>query len=138
MGEQVRNQRSGEVAAALGLSAATVQSYARNNRIPHRVTPGGQYRFNFDEVREVLGLSQLEPRVFESVFTGPGVVVDDALSAYRPDPVTGQAASRLRSRAVRPAGPVKPAAALSPSDGAKQFTELVRHARGAAVAVLHR
>jgi hypothetical protein len=47
-----------DVAAALHLRPATVQLYARNGRIPFDLTPGGHRRYNLDEVREALAISE--------------------------------------------------------------------------------
>lgn len=46
-----RRATSSEVAAALGLKAATIQLRARQGRIPFGLTPGGHRRFDVDEVR---------------------------------------------------------------------------------------
>jgi len=54
-----RAASSSEVAAALGLSAATVQRYAREGRIRHSTTPGGHRRFDVDEVRSDLGMASI-------------------------------------------------------------------------------
>jgi len=45
---------SSEVAHALGLSAATIQGYARSGRVPADVTPGGHYRYDLAEVELAL------------------------------------------------------------------------------------
>lgn len=49
-----RTLRSEEVAAALGMSAASISRYARAGRIPFTQTPGGHRRFNIDEVHSAL------------------------------------------------------------------------------------
>lgn len=49
-----RTQGTKEVAAALGVTASTVQLYSRDHRIPFDVTPGGHRRYNVDEVRASL------------------------------------------------------------------------------------
>lgn len=49
-----RDQTSTQIGQELGLAAATVQKYARDHRIPCELTPGGQRRFNLEEVREAL------------------------------------------------------------------------------------
>lgn len=41
-------------ARGLPLSATTLQRYAREGRLPTRVTPGGHYRFDLDEVMAAL------------------------------------------------------------------------------------
>lgn len=46
---------SSEVAAALRISAATVQWHARKGRIPFDSTPGGHRRFDIAEVQLSLG-----------------------------------------------------------------------------------
>lgn len=46
-----RTLTSGQVAQELGVSAASVQRYARVGKIPHDVTLGGHYRFNMEEIR---------------------------------------------------------------------------------------
>lgn len=53
-----RKTSSSEVAAALGVSAATVQKYARDGRIPYTETPGGHRRFDINEVRTALGVAK--------------------------------------------------------------------------------
>lgn len=45
---------SAEVASALGLSASTVQLYARQGRIPFATTPGGHRRYSVSEVQLAL------------------------------------------------------------------------------------
>ena len=56
-----RSASSKDVAAALGVSTATVQGYARAGRIPFSVTPGGHRRFDVAEVQLAL-----EPSIAES------------------------------------------------------------------------
>lgn len=46
----MRHLRSAEVGLMLGLSAATIQRYAREGLIRHNTTPGGHRRFDIDEV----------------------------------------------------------------------------------------
>jgi excisionase family DNA binding protein len=53
-----RSLRTSEVAEALGLKATTVQRYARNGAIPSDKTPGGQHRFDLQEVREALDVRE--------------------------------------------------------------------------------
>jgi excisionase family DNA binding protein len=60
--DPTRNARSGEVAVALGMSAASVQAYARDGRIPFRLTPGRQYRFDVEEVLSLLAPPAIEVR----------------------------------------------------------------------------
>lgn len=137
MAEAHRSLRSSEVAKAVGLSAASIQAYARAGRIPYRLTPGRQYRFNLAEVRELLArepvrLSDDLPDVFTA--TGPLV---DALSGYRADPINTAAEARLRARAARPTrAPRRPRVAAT--DGARELTAMIARAGVVAVAVLHR
>jgi excisionase family DNA binding protein len=133
------DQRSSEVAAEMGLSAASIQAYARKGRIPYRLTPGRQYRFSLAEVRELLAPAVLAPRAGTAdVFTARGPLVN-ALSGYRTDPVTAAAQSRLRSRGHRTGGPVsQERTTLAPAEGSAQLDALIRRSGGAAVAVLHR
>jgi len=49
-----RRARSADVARAVGLSASTVQRYARQGMIPFTQTPGGQRRFSIEEVKAAL------------------------------------------------------------------------------------
>lgn len=49
-----RDQTSSQIGDALGLSAATIQKYARDRRIPYHLTPGGHRRFALEEVRAAL------------------------------------------------------------------------------------
>ena len=138
MAERKRTARSGEIAAALGVSPATIQAYARNGRIPRDTTPGGQYRFNLDEVREVLAPPQLEPvEDLPSIFTATGPLVD-ALSGYRETPFTETVLRRLRIRGQRPEAPPQ-RRPVTRKAGAKQLAEMVkRSGNPTAVAVLHR
>ena len=137
-----RNQRTGDIARSLGLSSASIQAYAREGRIPYRKTPGDQYRFDLQEVREVLGLADREARDdLVSVFSTDAKVVVDALSAYRADPDDVGSLRRARIRAVhprRPAGATTTTTATTPAAGGIELAELVNAGRGAAVAVLRR
>lgn len=54
MEAMMRRQTSAEIGRALGLAPATVQKYAREDRIPFDVTPGGHRRFDLEEVRSAL------------------------------------------------------------------------------------
>lgn len=139
MNETQRNLRSSQVAAAVGLSASSIQAYARTGRIPYRLTPGRQYRFNLEEVRELLAPEALAPAGdLLDIFTADSPLVD-ALSGYRPDPVGAVALSRLRTRAVRTETSRKPRRVLlQPADGSIELGSLIARSGGAAVAVLHR
>lgn len=134
---EMRTMRSGEIGVALGLSAATVQAYARTGRIPARQTPGGQYRFDLDEVRSVLAPPVLElADDLVDIFDTP--VATDALSAYRNDPVDGAAERRLRIRGVRASRPIAPAVIESPTAGAEELAALIQSSGAAAMVVLCR
>jgi Helix-turn-helix domain len=139
MSEVQRNLRSGQVATGVGLSAASIQSYARKGRIPYRLTPGRQYRFNLEEVRQLLAPEILTPTDdLPDVFTVNRPLVD-ALSGYRPDPVGDAALGRLRTRAVRAGTALRPGRATpQPADGSVELDALIARSGGAAVAVLHR
>ena len=139
MNQPQRNLRSSQVAAEVGLSAASIQAYARKGLIPYRLTPGRQYRFNVDEVRALLAPEALTPTDgLADIFTANGPLVD-ALSGYRPDPISTAALGRLRMRAVRTETPRRPRRApLQPADGSIELGLLVARSGGAAVAVLHR
>lgn len=52
-----RRLTSAQVARHLHVSAATVQRYAREGRVPFLITPGGRRRFDLEEVRQALGPS---------------------------------------------------------------------------------
>lgn len=133
-----RNQRTGDIAKALGLSAASVQAYARTGRIPYRKTPGEQYRFNLDEVREVLGVADIRPRHgLVSVFSADTTVVVGALSAYRDDPMGPAALRRARIRGAAPRRLAASPSATADAGGA-ELAHLVTTAHGTAVAVLRR
>lgn len=135
-----RDVRTGVVAEALGVSAASVQAYARSGRIPFRKTPGGQYRYNLDEVREVLGLSQaITPRDdLVSLFDAEtGRVIVDELSAYRPDPIDADALRRDRVRGVR-LSPSRPREEVEANSGADELGRLVEGSHRAGGVVLHR
>lgn len=58
LGDGMRRLRSAEVGLLLGLSATTIQRYAREGRIRYNVTPGGHRRFDIDEVIADLELSE--------------------------------------------------------------------------------
>jgi DNA-binding transcriptional MerR regulator len=131
-----RTERTGATAKALGLSSATVQSYARRGLIPCSQTPGGQYRFNSDEVMEVLGRRPIQEQEFPSIFGVGAAVLVDELSAYRQDPVTSEAESRMRMRGADTRRSRR--AEITQEAGIAAFRELLGAARGSAVAVLHR
>lgn len=133
-----RNQRTGQIAKELGLSPASVQAYARAHRIPYRKTPGDQYRFNLREVREVLGLADIEGRDdLVSVFATDASVVVDALSAYRGDPVDADSLRRARIRGVRPRRTVRAVIATADAGG-DELAQLVKAGHGAVIAVVRR
>ncbi|TFV90110.1 helix-turn-helix domain-containing protein [Blastococcus sp. CT_GayMR20] len=134
-----RNARSSEVATSVGLSAASIQAYARNGKIPYRRTPGRQYRFNIDEVREILAPVAVTPTdSLQDPFTATTPLVD-ALSGFRPSPFSESAMHRLALRAHRAeAGPAE-SREVRQEAGGKQLADLVkRSGNAAAVAVLRR
>jgi excisionase family DNA binding protein len=145
-----RNLRTGQVAKELGVAAATVQHYARTGRVPSRLTPGKQYRFNLEEVRAALGVTELAGVTVRdpsgstglvSIFDGATTVAVDELTGFRPDPVTAEAEARLRVRAAREPGRRAGRGAVwttAPTSGSSQLGELIERSGGAAVAVLHR
>ena len=49
-----RDRTSAQIGREVGLAAATVQKYAREQRVPYDLTPGGHRRFNLKEVRDAL------------------------------------------------------------------------------------
>lgn len=138
MANRERTARSGEIAAAFGVSPATIQAYARTGRLPHSTTPGGQYRFNLDEVREILTppvMEQVED--LPDIFTATDPLVD-ALSGYRPSPFTDTAMRRLRIHGHRPEAPPQ-RRQVARGAGGRELADLVkRSGNAAAVAVLHR
>ena len=69
---------SGGVASALlvggvRLSAATVQRYAREGRIPARRTPGGRFRYDVEEVRAALEVRSAAQTLLSTVPAGLGL-----------------------------------------------------------------
>lgn len=132
-----RNLRSGEVATALGLAPSTVQSYARRGKIPYRLTPGRQYRFNLDEVRAILMPPAVEvvadlPDVFAT--TAPLV---DSLSGFRNVSPSSQAMRAARIRGVRDRGKRSSGNPI-PAAGRDELVDLVGHSTGFAPVVLRR
>lgn len=70
-----RRVRSGEVADVLGVAVSTVRAYARAGVIPATATPGGQYRFNLDEVRQALAELERRKRLNAAPWPGAGKAV---------------------------------------------------------------
>lgn len=137
MAESTRTARTGALARALGVSNATVQAYARHGQIPYRLTPGQQYRFNIDEVLNVLGRGPLVATNGLGDLFGESRLLVSATTAFRADPISAGDERRLRMRAVRPSA--APSAPLRPTDGANALIDLIgRSPHGVAVAVLHR
>ena len=133
-----RNARSSQVAAALGLSAASVQAYARAGRIPFRLTPGGQYRFSVEEVVSLLARPVIEVRHdLVDLRTSSSRVIVDGQSAYREPSFDEVTTSRLRARGLHER-PRPTAASIRPTDGLAELDHLITRADGAALAVLHR
>ncbi len=138
MGDEHRTMRTGEVAAALGLSSATIQAYARKGVIPRRVTPGGQYRFDLDEVREVLAPSALDAvEGLADVFASGSPIVD-GLTAFRTAQPSAAALRAARISGHRSGSSVRGTQRLSPSAGRDELGDLVERADGFAAVVLHR
>ncbi len=133
-----RNARSSQVADALGVSAASVQAYARAGRIPFRLTPGGQYRFSVEEIVSLLARPVIEVRrdLVDLRTSSNRVIVDD-LSAYRDPSFDEATASRLRARGLHER-PRPAAASIAPTDGLAELDQLITRADGAALAVLRR
>ncbi len=51
---------SGEAAAEIGISHASLQRWARDGKvIPVLTTPGGQYRWKLDDLRIQLGMTDV-------------------------------------------------------------------------------
>ena len=79
---------SGQLATALAptgvtVSAATIQRYAREGRIPSRLTLGGRYRYNLAEVQQALATptavgSLSRPRLTGGLGTGAPTTFSDA------------------------------------------------------------
>jgi hypothetical protein len=70
---------SADVASALGLSASTVQLYARQERIPFTTTPGGHRRYSVSEVQLALSAAT----------DGQADSTDDYIVALSLNPLTG-------------------------------------------------
>ena len=137
MADKERNLRSGDVAEALGLAASTIQSYARKGRIPYRLTPGRQYRFNLAEVRALLAPPAVDIVAdLPDIFATTGPVVDD-LSGFRGAAPSDGAIRAARIRGVRDRGK-HPATQPPPAAGRDELDELVGHSSGFAAAVLRR
>ncbi len=87
-----RTLRSGEIASELGLAAVTVQGYAREGRIPATQTPGGQYRFDLDEVRSVLfpssRVTQFHPSRLIDPAVGGSFLVRGSAESIEVDPAS--------------------------------------------------
>ncbi|WP_263729853.1 helix-turn-helix domain-containing protein [Cellulomonas sp. SG140] len=134
----VRNARTSEVARALGVSPASVQAYARQRRIPFRTTPGGQYRYNVEEVIAVLAPPAIELRDdLADLTSASSSVITDELSAYRVGTFDEATMSRLRMRGHHHQRGTS-IAPIEVTDGLAELRDAVSRAGGAAVAVLHR
>lgn len=123
-----RSATTAEVAAALGVSPATVQWHARRHRIPFDVTPGGHRRYDVAEVQAALG--------------GPAYEVETELGRRRPGalgagvdrPVSANALMHRDLRAARPES--RPAAEGVTGTSApvgSALAALVSHARHVAL-----
>lgn len=84
-----RTATSSEVAAALDVSPATIQRYARDGRIPFAETPGGHRRFDVEEVRAALApnirAAGMRPRATAVVLTALSAEFDAVLE-HLPNP----------------------------------------------------
>jgi excisionase family DNA binding protein len=140
-----RTARSGEIAKALGLSAATIQAYAREGKIPSRSTPGGQYRFDLAEVRHALQPTWLTTPGLVSLdtpgryaFFGDRIADGDPFDSLDAQQAAESTGFRREARHVVPSAS-EHAHRLTADDGVPALHELVSRARGrVAVAVLPR
>src|SRR4051812_35676281 len=68
------------LARELNVSGETIRYQARQGRIPFILTPGGHRRFDIDEVREALGMSETDANggteTVREVGIVDGVVID--------------------------------------------------------------
>lgn len=74
---------SSEVAAALGVSPASVQRYAREGRIPFTTTPGGHRRFDIEQVRVALQPRTRTPHALSPLGTATAVVLTALAVEFR-------------------------------------------------------
>lgn len=126
------------MAAEVGLSAATIQAYAREGRIPRSVTPGGQYRYDIDEVKDVLfpQILAVSTRLVDlSSATAPVV---DELTAHRVNEPSVFAKRAARIRGHQAAQSAKESKEVSASAGRDALGEMVQTSNGFAVVVLKR
>jgi excisionase family DNA binding protein len=104
-----RTATSQAVAAALGLSAATIARHAREGRVPFSTTPGGHRRFSLAEVHSALDADariNLTPIVTSGLINvSGGVAPGRSDAAARAVVVKAVYSGSLRSRS-RPVGPV--------------------------------
>ncbi|WP_443050809.1 helix-turn-helix domain-containing protein [Streptomyces sp. H27-D2] len=143
--QQWRAATTQAVALALGLSASSVRAYARAGRIPSRQTPGLHYRFNIEEVRQVLAPPEVQFMAdLPSIdLDEPAVFVGSAASSVDPiaDPdVLGRLSAQAAFSSIalyEPSTPT-PVAAIKPDAGADALGRLVSYTGQAAVAVLAR
>ena len=50
-----------DVAKMLEMSDATIRRWARQRRLPHLLSPGGQYRFDADEIHHLIEQRRVRP-----------------------------------------------------------------------------
>ncbi len=135
--KMARDARTSEVAAAVGVSPASIQAYARAGRIPFRLTPGRQYRFNVSEVRQILAPEPVELSTTLGDVFSTTVPLVDALSGYRADPIDAASERQLRVRGVYSAGR-KSAKAHLEDAGRVELGAVLSRSGCSAAAVLHR
>lgn len=92
---------SAEVASALGLSASTVQLYARQRRIPFSTTPGGHRRYSVSEVQLALAPSPDDADDSVTMLLTP---LTGGLGAGRPGPASANAQLLRAQRAAMAEG----------------------------------
>ncbi len=69
----MKMMKSQEIASHLHLSESTVRAYARQGRIPFKMTPGGHRRFDLDEVVRALDALRLTVSESRTTVEAPGV-----------------------------------------------------------------
>jgi len=78
-----RKSSTRDVAAAMGVTASTVQAWARAGLIPFSTTPGGHRRFDLGEVLEAVEptTSRLAPMARSRIGTGEPVARSSQMEA---------------------------------------------------------
>ena len=78
-------QLAGELAkTGVRLAASTIQRYARNGRIPSRLSPGGRYRYDLSEVRAALATAPATQTLTAAPLTG-GLGTGEAVQVSESD-----------------------------------------------------